>query len=63
MAATMFTIDDLPDVTFTVERGSGGDAGLPANWLRLVATRPGIATEEDPEPAPVTVCEIGFAGP
>lgn len=67
MAATTFTIDDLPNVAFTIERGSGGDSGLPSNWLTLVGTRQETPAPTDdipaPEPVTVEVCRIGFAGP
>ncbi|MDF3280499.1 hypothetical protein [Gordonia sp. N1V] len=61
MAATTFTLDDLPDVTFTVARGV--DENQPGNWITITATRPDEPTEDDPDPAPITVCELGFAGP
>jgi len=67
MSATTFTLDDLPDVTFTVERGSGGEAGMPSNWITIVGTR--IETPEPtedipkPDPIEVEVCRVGFAGP
>ena len=60
---TTFTLPELPDVTFTVTRGSGGDSGLPANWIRVVGTQPGEPTEDKPDPDPVVVSEVGFAGP
>ena len=67
MAATTFTLDDLPDVAFTVERSSGGEAGLPSNWITIVGTRQEVPspTDDIPDPGPVTVevCRIGFAGP
>lgn len=67
MAATQFTVEDLPDVVFTVERGSGGDSGLPSNWLTIVGVREETPDPTDdipnPEPTSVEVCRIGFAGP
>lgn len=61
MAATTFTLDDLPDVTFHVARGA--DEQQPGNWITITATQPGAPTEDDPEPKPITVCQLGFAGP
>ena len=63
MANTTFTLPDLPDVSFEVTRGSGGESGLPQNWITIRGTRPGTPTDDDPEPEPVVVSEIGFAGP
>ena len=64
---TTFDLPDLPDVTFTVERGSGGDTGLPSTWITIVGTRPETPepTDDIPNPDPITVevCRIGFAGP
>lgn len=64
---TTFELPDIPDVTFTVTRGSGGTAGLPSNWISIVGTRLVMPqpTDDIPEPTPVeeVVCEIGFAGP
>lgn len=57
--AVTFTLPELPDVTFTVERGSGGQAGLPSNWVGITGTRP----NPDPDGAPIVVCQAGFAGP
>ena len=62
-----FTLPDLPDVMFTVERGSGGESGLPSNWLTIVGTRTETPAPTpdipDPEPVEVEVCRAGFAGP
>lgn len=67
MSATTFTLDDLPGVTFTVERGSGGESGLPSTWITLVGTRQETPAPTDdipdPDPIDVEVCRIGFAGP
>lgn len=67
MAATSFTHPDLPDIAFTLERGSGGDPGLPSSWMTLVGTRQETPspTEDIADPGPITVevCRIGFAGP
>lgn len=64
---TQFTLDDLPDVTFTVERGTQGEAGLPSNWVTITGTREIVPepTDDIPDPTPVveTVCQVGFAGP
>lgn len=60
---TTLTLPDLPDVTFEVTRGSGGGSDLPSNWITIVGTQPGVPTEDDPDPAPVEVCRVGFAGP
>lgn len=57
--AVTFTHPDLPDITFEVTRGSGGQAGLPSNWISIVGTRPA----EDPDHDPIIVCQAGFAGP
>ncbi|ROZ89026.1 hypothetical protein [Gordonia sp. OPL2] len=58
-----FTLPEIPDVTFTVTRGSDGESGLPSNWINIRGTRPGTPTDDDPEPDPVVVSEVGFAGP
>lgn len=50
---TTFTMDDLPGITFTVERGTGGNAELPSNWIHITGT-----TADGK-----VVCSIGFAGP
>lgn len=50
---TTFTLDDLPGVVFTVERGTGGNPELPSNWMKLVGMNE----------AGETVCDIGFLGP
>lgn len=63
MADATFTLDDLPGITFEATRGSGGSPDQPSNWLRIVATKPGEPTEDDPNPDPVTLCDVGFAGP
>ena len=63
MTGTTFTLPELPDVTFQVTRGSGGDSGLPSNWITLRGTKPGVPTEDDTDPEPVVVCQLGFAGP
>ena len=55
----VFEFGDLPDVTFAVTRGTGGQAGLPSNWISIVGTRPA----EDPDQDPIIVCQAGFAGP
>ena len=56
---TTFTHPDLPDITFEVTRGSGGQAGLPSNWISIVGTRP----SDEPDHDPIIVCQAGFAGP
>ena len=64
---TTFTIPDIPDITFTATRGSGGQAGLPSNWITIRGTRLVMPapTDDVPEPTPIeeVVCEVGFAGP
>lgn len=57
--AVTFVLPDLPDVTFAVTRGSGGQAGLPSNWISIVGTRP----SDEPGQDPIIVCKAGFAGP
>ncbi len=65
--SSSFTLDDLPDVTFTVDRGSLGEPGLPSTWITIVGTRREIpaptADIPDPDPITVEVCRVGFAGP
>ncbi|MGB6246124.1 hypothetical protein [Gordonia sp. (in: high G+C Gram-positive bacteria)] len=67
MSATTFTLDELPDVTFTVERGSGGEPGLPSTWITIVGTQMGTTapTDDIPNPTPVAVevFRAGFVGP
>lgn len=67
MATTTFTLADLPDVTFTATRGSGGDPGLPSSWITVTGVRQETPAPTDdipdPEPVDVEVCRIGFAGP
>ena len=62
-----FTLDDLPDIVFTAQRGSGGDSGLPSNWITITGTRQETPAPTDdipdPDPIEVEVCRIGFAGP
>lgn len=37
MAATTFTLPDLPGITFTVQRGADEDTPeVPSNWLTIV---------------------------
>lgn len=55
----VFEFGDLPGVTFTAVRGSGGESGLPSNWISVTATQPA----DDPEHDPIIVCQVGFAGP
>ncbi|QDH92472.1 hypothetical protein SEA_DMITRI_29 [Gordonia phage Dmitri] len=38
MADTTFELDEIPGVTFTASFGSGGQTGLPSNWVRIVGT-------------------------
>ncbi|WP_044506239.1 hypothetical protein [Gordonia sp. KTR9] len=38
MADTTFALDEIPGVTFTASYGSGGQTGLPSNWVRIVGT-------------------------
>lgn len=49
-----FTIGELPGLTFTVTRGSGGETGLPSNWISIVAA------DDDGNP---TGFHVGFQGP
>ena len=62
-----FTHPELPDIEWRLERGSGGDPGLPSTWMTLVGTRQETPapTDDIPNPDPITVevARIGFAGP
>lgn len=40
MADTTFALDEIPGVTFTASFGSGGESGLPSNWIQIVGTVP-----------------------
>ncbi|XAO35456.1 hypothetical protein SEA_MORGANA_22 [Gordonia phage Morgana] len=60
---TVWELPETPGVTYTSSYGSGGVSGLPSNWIRIVGTREGVPTEGDPEPEPIVVLEVGFAGP
>lgn len=35
---TIFELPEIPGVTFTASYGSGGETGLPSNWIRIVGT-------------------------
>ncbi|QPX61731.1 hypothetical protein SEA_BUNKER_28 [Gordonia phage Bunker] len=35
---TIFELSEIPGVTFTASYGSGGETGLPSNWIRIVGT-------------------------
>ncbi|WPH57906.1 hypothetical protein SEA_RAYTHEFIREFLY_29 [Gordonia phage RayTheFireFly] len=35
---TIFELPEIPGVTFTASFGSGGETGLPSNWIRIVGT-------------------------
>lgn len=37
---TIFEVPEIPGVTFTASFGSGGQTGLPSNWVRIVGTAP-----------------------
>lgn len=63
MTIATFTLDELPEITFEVVRGSNGNPDQPSNWLTITATKPGVPTEENADPDPVVVCQTGFAGP
>ena len=41
----------------------GSPYTMPAKFITIVGTQPGVPTEDDPDPAPVEVCRVGFAGP
>lgn len=58
------SIPDVPDHTYRITRGSPpGESGYPSNWHTLTVTRPGVPTDDDPEPGEIVVATIGFAGP
>ncbi len=38
MNDTIFELPEIPGVTFTASYGSGGETGLPSNWIRIVGT-------------------------
>lgn len=52
---TTFTLPDLPNVTFTVQRGADEDTPeVPSNWLSITGTDNTTGT---------VVTQVGFAGP
>lgn len=52
---TTFTLDNLPNLTFTVRRGAGEDTPeVPSNWLSITATD---------NTTGAVVSQVGFAGP
>ncbi|QDF15400.1 hypothetical protein SEA_MOLLYMUR_39 [Gordonia phage Mollymur] len=60
---TIWKLPETPGVTYTSSYGSGGQSGLPSNWIRIIGTRPGVPTEDNPDPDPIVVLDVGFAGP
>ncbi|QDF17560.1 hypothetical protein SEA_LITTLEMUNCHKIN_30 [Gordonia phage LittleMunchkin] len=63
MADNTAQVPELPNVTFTLTYGSGGIDGMPSNTVRVVATRPGIPTEDNPNPEPIVLRDTSFIGP
>lgn len=56
-----FSFADQPGVTYTATRGSGGVSGRGSDWITVVVTKPGVVTEDDPNPEPIEINRIGWA--
>lgn len=62
MADATFTIEGIEGV-FEVVRGSGDNPDKPSNFMTFFLRKPGVPTEEDPEPEDIVDELGGFTGP